>query len=58
MAGVRPTVCTKDLCYFVHGLLARVSSQLLFTASDGLGEGAKESDSVFLFEFVEEFVVL
>ena len=64
MAGVRLTVCSKYLCHFVHGLLARVSSQVLFTAawkfsfSDGLGEGAEESDLVFLFEFVEEFVVL
>ena len=64
MAGVRTVVFPKDLCHFVHGILARVSSQVLFTAaykfpfSDGLGEGAKDSDSVFLCEFVKEFVVL
>ena len=64
MAGVRPAVCPKDLCHFFHGLLACVSSQVLFTAVlkllflDGLGVGANESDLVFLCEFVVEFVML
>ena len=64
MAGVRPVVCPIDLCHFVHGFFARAARQVAltiagkFSFTDGLGEGAKESDAVLIAEIVEEFVVL
>ena len=32
MAGVKPAVFPKDLCHFVHGLLACVAIQVFLTA--------------------------
>ena len=63
MAGVAPIVCPEDLRHFVHGLFARCSSQVCLTCSgkvafsDGLGEGAEESDLLWMVEVVEERVV-
>ena len=63
MAGGVPQHWPKDLRHFVHGLFARCSSQVCLTCSgkvafsDGLGEGAEESDLLWMVEAVEEWVV-